>query len=513
MSTRTRLRSGKVSRWLLVLIALVVVFVVLILLAPMLVMGWVRGYVRQETFRGKMEQFFGTQLQGSATLAPLRWTGDEVTATEAGATTAGGWRADLDGLRLALDWNAFRQRKWRIIGAGADSLLVERTSTLVPTVPAPPAPETKIPSPESSSVPAWLRSYLPATTEVDSIHIDRFTLSHPGPWLLKDARLRIAAWQQGETSLQASLEGGIIETPVSLPVQPLPLKFNLTRATARLSRDDLHLTEATLQWLGSSEITARGHIRPAQGTWNLSTHLAAIPLRECLSDDWKLRLTGILQGDLEIKGTHQTQPTFEGDIRLREGILTALPILDRLATYTGVERFKRLVLDIASTHLRSSGEDRHFEKIILQSNGLLRIEGTLHIQQGQLDGSFLVGVTPETLKWIPGAQQHVFTSTNPNGPPGMFWTPLRITGSVDAPREDLSDRLLSGAGKALLSAPGEIASKGTELLLSPLVGKDAAAKPSEVLKGTTDAAGKAMETGVKTGVKLLEGFGSGLLGR
>lgn len=522
MSSRKRSRSGKSPRWLFALLGLGAVIVVLLLFAPMFVMSWVRGYLQKEAFRGKMEQFFGTQLQGSVTLAPLRWTGDEVTTQEAHVTTAKGWQADLNGLHLALDWNAFRQSKWRIINTGMDAL--ELRYVVPPSggssFGAPPSggsekthESTQNPEPpeggttsggKTSSIPAWLRSYLPSTTEVDGVRVDDFSLTY-GPWKLNDSKLRFGTWLQGEHSVQATVEGGIVETPVQLPVQLVPMKFNLTRATARLSRDDLHLSEAIMHWLDDSEITVNGHIRPKEGSWKMSTHLVAIPLREVISEDWKLRLTGLIEGDLDIEGSRTAAPSVEGDVQLKNGVLTAMPILDKLATYTGVDRFKRIILDIASAHVRGSGETRQFDKIVIQSNGLLRIEGSLFIQSGQLNGSFMVGVTPETLKWIPGAQKHVFTGTNPNGPPGMLWTPLRITGTIDSPREDLTDRLIGGAGKALLNAPVEVLSKSSELLLNPLLGKDAAKKPSEALKGATDAAEK--------GIDLLKGIGGGLLGK
>jgi len=509
MSTRTRRRSGKSHRWLFALIALVILGVVITLLMPMLVMNWVRGYVQQEAFRGKMEQLFVTQMRGEVRLAPLRWTGDEVTSVEAGISTANGWQARLDGLHLTLDWNAFRQGKWRMVGSGVDSLTLERVSL---TAPATPVPEMET-TPESvttqgSSIPAWLRRYLPTKTEVDGVHVDRFTLLHPGPWNVRDAKLRVSTWQHGETSVQVIAEGGIVETPLMLPAQLVPMKLNLTRAAARLSREDLHLTEATLKWLDAGEIIARGHLRPQQGSWEVSTQLSGIPLRECLTDDWKIRLSGHVKGDLNATGSKTSTPLITGKLQLQEAVLTAMPILDQLATYTGVERFKRLVLDVATTEVRLTDSTRQFDKIVLQSNGLMRLEGSLTVQGDQIDGSFLLGVTPETLKWIPGAGQHVFTATNPAGPAGMSWTPLRITGTMEAPREDLSSRLAAAAGKALLNAPGEIVGQGSRLLLTPILGEKGGALPNEVIKGATDATGKAVETGVK----LLEGLGGGLLG-
>jgi hypothetical protein len=527
MSSRKRSRSGKSNRWLILLICLGMVIVGLLLLAPMLVTSWVRSYIQKEAFRGKMEQFFGTKLQGSVTLAPLRWTGDEVTTQDAHAMTSSGWKAIVSSLHLALDWNAFRQGKWHIINAGADALDLNFTKPTPSTTSVAEQQENEVSSkPEAaatSTIPAWLRSYLPSTTEVDGMNIDRLSLQYPGPWRLTESKLRLGAWQQGELSVQASITGGVIETPIQLPVQPRPMKFNLIHAATRLSREDLHLSEATLHWLDDSVITLNGHLKPKDGSWNMNAQLAAIPLREVLSDDWKLRLTGMIEGSLEAQSSPKSTPVVKGQIQLKNGVLTALPILDKLATYTGVERFKRIILDIASADISGSAYARRFDKIIIQSNGLMRLEGSLSILNDQLDGRFMIGVTPETLRWIPGAQTHVFTATNPSGTPGLVWTPLRITGSIDAPREDLSERLIGGAGKALLTTPAEVVGKTGEMLLKPVLGEDLSKKPGEVLKSATDiltkpgeSAKKASELptqAVEKGLDLFKGVGSGLLGK
>ncbi len=101
----------------------------------------------------------------------------------------------------------------------------------------------------------------------------------------------------------------------------------------------------------------------------------------------------------------------------------------------------------------------------------------------------------------------------------MLWTPLHITGTLNAPREDLTERLMGGAGKALLNAPAEVVGKAGEVLLSPVLGGDLAKKPGDVLKGTTeiltnpgDAVKKANDAAEK-GIDLLKGLGGGLLGK
>jgi hypothetical protein len=495
-----------------------------LLLAPMLVMNWVRGYLQKDEFRGRMEQFLGMQVKGGVTLEPLRWSGDQVTTRSLTASTGNGWKAEVSALRLALDWNAFRDRRWKVIETGADSLALSfeggaRDLKAADSSRDEPGQDSGEQAPGKSSIPGWLKGYLPDRTEIDGIRFDSFALSYPGPWRLAGSRLRLGAWQQGESSILATVEEGILETPVKLPTQVHPMKFNLTRATARMSRDDLHLTHATLTWMGESEITASGHVRPRQKSWEISTHFAGVPLKEVVSDDWKLRLTGLVEGDLDIVGKAGAEPAVKGTARLKDAALTAVPLLGRLASYTNVERFKSLVLDIATTRVSGAGQSRKFEDIVIQSNGLLRVEGRLDIQGGRLDGQFMLGVTPETLTWIPGARQHVFTSSHPGAAAGMLWAPLRITGTIDRPEEDLTARLIGGAGKALLNAPAEAAGAVGEALLKPVLGDDLAKKPGEALKGATemiknpaDAVKKASDAAEK-GLDLLKGVGGGLLGK
>ena len=72
--------------------------------------------------------------------------------------------------------------------------------------------------------------------------------------------------------------------------------------------------------------------------------------------------------------------------------------------------------------------------------GLLRLEGNCTVAAGgTVDGTLRVGVTPQTLQWLPGSRERVFTVAQG----GYVWTNVRISGSLRELREDLSSRLVA----------------------------------------------------------------------
>ena len=123
-----------------------------------------------------------------------------------------------------------------------------------------------------------------------------------------------------------------------------------------------------------------------------------------------------------------------------------------------------------------------------------------------------MGLVPGTLANIPGAETHVFKP----GPHGLLWAPLRITGTIDNPKEDLTDRLIEAAGLRMfekLPETGEQVLKFTRNALGET--------PSHVVeKGRViiDQGGKVIEEGgkiIEEGEKVIkgaEGIFRGLLG-
>ena len=65
--------------------------------------------------------------------------------------------------------------------------------------------------------------------------------------------------------------------------------------------------------------------------------------------------------------------------------------------------------------------------------------GTVEVTGDQLQGVLQVGLKPEFLDWVPGSLEAVFTEQRD----GLNWTTVRLSGTVQEPKEDLSKRILS----------------------------------------------------------------------
>lgn len=499
--TRTAIRrKSSPLRWLVILAVLLVVGVVLLaLLAPTLVTRFVRAYVQKDEFRMKAEQMIAARTGGNARIETLNWHDDHTDISELRLEDAHGLDLEAVNLHAGIDFGAIRKGLWSVHSAGADEVMLTRRLS-GPSTNSHPA-DASTAQEETGGVPSFLQRYLPTRTEVGGFDVRRFSFAQ-GPWKVTETSFVADAWKSGQVSIPVKLAGGTLQTPFNAPQQAEPLKLDLDKATLRLAPDRLQLSTSTLRWKQSSEARLRGSVEFDSGRWELFTRVENVPLDEFLDPWWKQRLSGRISGDIESSGSRAAPVAWKADAVLAKGVLEGLPILATLADYTRTERFKRLVLDTCQATIRPDGGGLRFEKIIVHSNGLVRIEGSMTLRGNIVDGDFMVGVTPETLRYIPGAEQLVFTDQNLQGPPGLLWTRVRVAGTLDAPREDLSARLLGGAGMSLLfDAPDKIVKQGAEALLKPVLGDDAAKMPGKVIEGATGL----LENGVKTGTGLLNG--------
>jgi len=158
-----------------------------------------------------------------------------------------------------------------------------------------------------------------------------------------------------------------------------------------------------------------------------------------------------------------------------------------------------LTLSEAHTRWQWKKDEISLTELVLASEGLVRLEGGIDIRGKRIDGVFRLGLAPGTLATIPGAETDVFVA----GERGLLWTTLRITGTLNDPKEDLTDRLIAAAGLRMFDQIPETGEK--VIKFSQAVLGDHSSKTIE--KGV-----KILEKGSKT-VREVSGILDGLLGK
>ena len=247
-------------------------------------------------------------------------------------------------------------------------------------------------------------------------------------------------------SYDVRLSRGMVETPVSL----FP-SGSLRSVRARYHDGSFYVTDAEfgIYENGRLRLVGEGDFRKRE--YSFEGEMRRVYCEEMVPEDWKKRLLGTLESDFTVQGAGKNPALTSGSLVLRDGVLTALPVLDRLAAYTDTSRFRRLTLDTAELDYRQHGKRLELTNIVLASEGLTRLEGRLEIVGGRLDGWFQFGIAPGLLAHIPGAETEVFLP----GKEGLLWTPLRVTGTLGDPEEDLSKRMIAAAGARMFELAPE----------------------------------------------------------
>jgi hypothetical protein len=138
-----------------------------------------------------------------------------------------------------------------------------------------------------------------------------------------------------------------------------------------------------------------------------------------------------------------------GRFELSNGVVRGAEWLETLATLTGREEFRRLAIQNATGAWEFRKGAWHWKDLVLESEGLLRVEGSLRVSEDRkLSGELRLGVAAELLRPLPGAREKVFTESRD----GFVWTPVSLGGTLDSPEENLSARLSTAAGDQVLEA-------------------------------------------------------------
>lgn len=456
---------------------------------------WLRSYLRSDEFLALLNGKTSEVLQADARFSGLDWQGSHVRVPRFEAAGDGMMgKIEAEEFETELSLAGLLRKKFRSSPIIGRRLHLEIDAGV-------PAPE--VPSPRSGH-------------EFPGVQIDAlsgrvvFTPEKSLTWSGCELDLQGGS---APGSYDMKLSGGTVRVPV-----PLIPEASLETVRARYFDGSLFLTEARFGVYESGRMELAGESDFPERLHSVDGRVRDVLCSEVVPPDWKKHLVGRLESDFSVRSQAGGPVVTEGVLVLHNGVVTALPILDRLAAYADTTRFRRMTLNNSRMSYRYESGRLELTDIVISSEGLTRIEGRLAIHDGRLDGEFDLGLTSGTLARIPGAETRVFLP----GKEGLLWSPVRISGTIDDPREDLSRRLIAAArermfeflpekGIWVLKQSGRAAGEVASMILQQ--GTDVTGAGAEIGTGVLEQGTDALKKGAEGIVDGVGGVFDGILGR
>ncbi len=408
------------ARWFLVAVVLAVGAVALLVGLNF----WVRGYLRSDAFRELVELRTSRALRADASYEPFRWTGSTVFSNELEAVGFGdGPLVELTAqqARATVNWRAILDGAWRI-----DRLDIARVDATLRVGKSPGGGEG-VPVAKATAVNAEA-GWLPKRFEIGEVTVADVNLSMPRAGRLSGSRL--TAEPEGTGWIFDGRDGRL-----ALPGREA---LDVESYRLRLQQGVLYVTEAELRSGESGRVAISGEVGGAKGPFEIRLEWLGVDSAVLVAPEWRGRISGKVSGEVDLTGREGRDALAEGKFFLTEGTLTGLPMQREVALFTRSPQFERIPLHEVSGEFVVDGGRTVVRNFVAESKGLMRLEGEVTTGEGgALAGNLQIGVTPQTLQWLPGSQERVFTESRG----GYRWTSLTVGGTVERPTEDLSGRL------------------------------------------------------------------------
>ncbi len=402
------------------------------------------AHLSGDDFQISLGDQLGSFLGGEARFTAFEWDGWDVSVDEflfqgedgLQNLSVRGVGASVD--RLAVWRGTYRLEDMRLdevdfIGDFRKDALGKQSETMLPL-------RSKLARDQFSG---FQEKFLPENLELMEFEVAQLNgraLTDDGVWSWRGAKLGVRAGIF-KKNVEVELKGGEVVTPLSL-VDRLTLK----EAKGRVSDDQFYLLSSQFDALGSSQVTMEGDFGLKSRMWSLHGELKGAQVEELVSESWKKRLTGPLEVGFSIRGRPDFEARIKGEVVIRDAILTALTVLDRLAVYSKDSRFRRLELSEVQFSFEKIGTHLELSHIVFASEGLMRLEGNMRLNGDVIrQGDFSIGISPDLLAHIPSAEAKVFQLKRR----GLLWTSMTVGGTLEDPEEDLSERLIVAAGERL----------------------------------------------------------------
>ncbi len=449
-SRRIRRRtSNSQGIWKKVLLWSIGVFVVLIIGGVFGAISYVKSYLKSQEFSDSMRQMAIDDLNvDNAKLAPIVWDGSGI-ACDNVSMEGSEFLSNLkmDKMEAEFDRWGLLKREFVMNSFNIQSLNVQ----LAPV----PFRGRGVEREET-----WMmRNVMPESFRIDQGRVHSLSVAYGDDslYILENSSAE-ARYHTGSNQYEINLKGGKIKLPFSLvsdlDLMGASIQFNHASQRANITNCRiLSKNKGDLDILGEWD----GHSK----NWTSSIVVNNVPLDSLLKEDWKQRIQGNLNGSVNLSGHETNLGHVNGLIRVSNGLITGLPVLDRLAQFCDTSDFRRMPLQKATARFERRDDGAwHFSDIVLESENLMRVIGWVEVSKNdELSGRLSIGLRMNGPWATLFGFKDVFSASN-GSQDGLMWANLNLGGTLDKPEEDLSARLLKAAGSRVLNVGSQILGGG-----------------------------------------------------
>ena len=414
-------------RKLLICAEAIAIFVVIAAAAGTIVFfsPLVTHYIEGDTFRVAMENETAHGLHfPSGRYSPIRRT-SPLTAQAESFGARNGERAlkfvDAHGITARFDpWGVFI-RQWRFSDIHVESGEVEI--------------QIYEANPEEVAPKPWFALFLPNRVYMKRIESERANVT----WQFRGKRAGLYGTRLLITPQGRDFDYAAIGGKFSMALLP---DLYLRRANVLVTKTLVTINHIDLASDEGSERNIHGEGTAGIGkdrSINFSANFERVPIRGWLPDKWKEHLNGRAFSSVHWTGATPKleDSSGEGSLHVRGGRADNLPFLEKLAEVAREKSFEQLELTDCSLNFTWRYPSIEIKDIALEEKGKFRVEGTISIDRRALRGAIQLGVTREHLDWLPNPEE-IFSRRHS----GYLWTTVRLSGTIDDPKQDLSPRII-----------------------------------------------------------------------
>jgi hypothetical protein len=414
-------------RKLLVLAAAIAIFFVLAIAAGVAAFfsPLLTHYVEGDAFRTAMEQETAKGLHfPQARYAPIRRNG-ATTAQSNSLKADNGQKAmkSLEAHGITAEFNPWGMflRQWRFTHVRVESGDVEIQIYKA--------------NPEAVPAKRWFAIFLPNRVYLQKIEYEQANIT----WRFRGEQAGFFGTQLLITPNGRDFEYFATDGKLKMSLVP---DLDLRRTHILITKTLLTLYDLDLASDSHSDeiIRVQGHAGVgADKSVDVKANFDRVTIRPWLPVEWQGRLRGNASGDLQWTGKDPKleNSSGEGSFRIQDGRIEDVPLLDKLAELSQKKSFERLALDECSLRFSWQYPEIDIRDIAIEEKGKFRIDGEIFIKGKVLRGTIKLGLTREYLDWLPNPEE-VFSRRSS----GYLWTDVRLSGTIDEPRQDLSQRIV-----------------------------------------------------------------------